>query len=158
MVHPDGELIAYLRGGLDPAARARVDQHLVACPHCREALDGSRAVFEALQTSIPSPPPVAWPRYRAELRRRLHRRQDRSWTWWRRPLPLALATGLASVLLYLAMQGSPGGRDEGFAFEEAAFGQRLDLLEQYSVVERLDLLENLDVIRQLDTLRDSREG
>jgi anti-sigma factor RsiW len=155
-MHPETELIAYLRDELTAEARARVDAHLAACAECRAELDGFSGALHALRAGSPAPPDVAWPRYRAELRARLNARRRRG-SWWGRPLPLALATALTAILVVLALEG-PDRRDETLAFEDPALGHRLELLREYPVVERLDLLEDLDVIRQLDGLAGTREG
>lgn len=50
--HPvsDGDLSAFVDGGLGASARDRVDAHLASCAACREALAGLRAVRQALVT------------------------------------------------------------------------------------------------------------
>lgn len=162
MRHPDGELIGFLRGELAPAARASVEQHLEACPECRASLADFRDVLEGIAETLPEPPPVNWPRYRAELRAKLAARSERPtwWTWLRWPLPLALSASLAGVLVLLAVQGvvrQPDRQDIATA-EEVLIGRRLELLRDYRVVERLDLLEDLDILRNLDALTSTREG
>jgi hypothetical protein len=118
-----------------------------------------RDIVQELRRTAPEPPPVAWGRWRAELRARLESRATRG-VWWRRPLPVALSAGLAAALLVVAVL--TGVRQSGVgdltAIEEILLGRRLDLLRQYQVVERLDLLEDLDVIQQLDRLSGTREG
>lgn len=162
--HPQTELIPYLRGELPPPDRERVAAHLEACAECRQAVGAFRGLLEDLERAVPPPPAVDWRRYRAELRaklaQRLWRPGVRRW-WWVRPLPLALATGLAGVLLLLVVQS--GFRQAKFngdltPYEEAVIGSRFDLLQHYAVLERLDLLEDLDVIQQLDRLSPAREG
>src|SRR5207247_751718 len=54
--------------------------------------------------------------------------------------------------------GQSGTGADLAAVEEAAIGDRLELLEQYRVVEQLDLLEEFDVIRDLDRLTVERTG
>lgn len=118
-----------------------------------------RNIVQELRQTAPEPPPVAWGRWRAELRAKLEVRAART-AWWRRPLPLTLSAGLAAALLVVTVW--TGVRQSGVAdltaIEEVLLGRRLDLLRQYQVVERLDLLEDLDVIQQLDRLPGTREG
>src|SRR5262245_30196922 len=164
--HPETELIAYLKDELPRPSREAVARHLDGCAECRATLADFRTLLaELAQHSMPGP--VAWPRYRAELRRRLESETGpRPWAWWRRPFPLAVSAGLAAAVLALVVLGPSAWRDErrprgvdGLnGFEEAVLGTRLDMLRQYPVVERLDLLEDLDVIRQLDGLEARREG
>jgi anti-sigma factor RsiW len=162
-LHPETELIAYLRNELPPASRETVARHLEGCDSCRE----TSAAFQALLDGLAhggAVPAVHWPRYRAELRARLEARTgQRRWVWWRHPLPVAVSAGLATALVVVALLAPSVWREERRAeslngFEEVVLGTRLDLLREYPVVEHLDLLENLDVIRQLDGLTGSREG
>ena len=162
--HPETELIAYLKDELAPPARETVARHLEGCAGCRATVADFRALLDGVAAT--AAPPVAWARYRAELRQRLEAQAGRSfWSWWRRPFPIAVSAGLAAAVLALVVLGPSVWRDErrgrvdGLSgFEEAVLGTRLDLLRQYPVVEKLDMLEDLDVIRQLDGLEARREG
>ena len=164
--HPETELIAYLKDELPRPARATVERHLEGCAECRAALADFRTLLAGIAQHSAGQP-VAWQRYRAELRLRLEaRREHRRWAWLRRPFPMAVSAGLAAAVLALVILAPSAWRDERRArtvdglsgFEEAVLGTRLDMLRQYPIVERLDLLEDLDVIRQLDGLEARREG
>jgi hypothetical protein len=151
-MHPEAELIPFLRGELAGPDQDRVAAHVAACPECRQATEESRAVLAAL-AARQAPPPIDWGRYRADLRARLARRGHRP--WWARPVPtLAGAAALAAAVLVgvLGLERLTDERRpvEVVALEETALGARLPLLREYPVVERLDLLEDLEVIRQLD--------
>lgn len=164
--HPETELIAYLKDELTGPSREAVARHLDGCADCRDTLADFRRLLAGVAAT--AAPPVQWARYRAELRlRREARAERRGWSWWRRPLPVAVSAGLAAAaVVTLVILGPSAWRGERVArnveglngFEEVVLGTRLDLLRQYSVVERLDLLEDLDVIRQLDGLTEHREG
>ena len=172
--HPEGELVAYLRGELGASDRERVGAHLGSCGECRDRVAAFDGVVMELERSLPEPPEIHWGRYRAELRARLDgatsespglgahsAAPDRAFAWlWGRPLPLALSAVLAGTLLVLAITGLPRQRaaEAPLAFEESVIGDQLELLRTYPIVERLDLLENLDVIKQLDRLAPSRES
>ena len=162
MQHPEPELIAFARGELVGRAYDRVAQHLDACPACRAARDDIRRTLGALRGSAPEPPVIHWARYRAEVHRKLEDRLARAGAhrWWRWPVPLALSAGLASALLFLAVQGSLWSEDRGevMAREEVAIARKLDLLRNYRVVERLDLLEDFDILKSLDGSAGHREG
>ena len=159
--HPETDLVPYLRGELPPAERERVARHLDECPDCRQDTDQLRELLGELSRSIAEPPAVNWARYRAELRAKLEARRGRR-AWWWQPVPMAMATSLAGVLLFIAVWGV--GRQvptagDPVTFEEAAIGDNLGLLEQYQVVERLDLLEeDLDFMSDLDGLAAGRQG
>ena len=162
--HPETELIAYLKDELPADARETVARHLESCASCRETSTAFRTLLTDLARGVPTVPPMHWGRYRAELRSRMEARAERRWTWWRRPLPVALSAGLATALAVFALLAPSAWREERRVaenlngFEEVVLGTRLDLLREYPVVEHLDLLENLDVIRQLDRLTTPREG
>ena len=163
--HPETELIAYLKDELPTPSRETMARHLEGCAECRATLADFRTLLAGV-AAAPAPP-LAWPRYRAELRVRLESETGRHrWSWWRRPFPLAVSAGLVAAVLALVIVAPSVWRDERHArsveglngFEEVVLGTRLDLLRQYPIVERLDLLEDLDVIRQLDGLEARREG
>jgi len=120
-----------------------------------------RDLLARVAAAAPPPPEPRWGDYRAHLRARLEARRSvraRLRGWWARPAPIALAMGLATVLLLFTLQPVERRPDPTLAaLDEAVIGARLGLLEHYRVVERLDLLEELDVIRQLDGVP-SREG
>jgi anti-sigma factor RsiW len=160
--HPETELIAYLKDELEHASRETVAGHLDGCAACRSTLAAFRQLLDGVAAT--AAPPVQWARYRAELRLRLEAQAgSRRFTWWRRPLPMAVSAGLAAAVIALIILAPSAWREERRArtaeslngFEEVVLGTRLDLLRQYPVVERLDLLEDLDVIRQLDGLAES---
>jgi anti-sigma factor RsiW len=146
--HPDTALTGYVTGALAPAERAQVDAHLGGCVDCRRAVEESRAVLDALATSVAEPPALDWGRYRADLRARVERAPRRA--WWARPLPAIIAAGVATAAVVLAVHGLDRRPAELATVEETVLGARLPLLQQYRVVERLDMLEDLDAIRQLD--------
>jgi anti-sigma factor RsiW len=163
--HPETELIAYLKDELAAPERETVARHLDGCAECGQTLAAFRRLLDGV-AAVPAPA-VPWPRYRAELRQRLEARTERGrWSWWRRPLPVAVSAGLAAAVLAVVVVAPSMWREERRArtvdglsgFEEVVLGTRLDLLQQYPIVERLDLLEDLDVIRQLDGLTERREG
>jgi len=157
-MHPETELIPFLRGELAPADRERVAAHLAACVACRQATEESRAVLEALAARQPAAPPVDWGRYQADIRARTSAPSRR---WWARPVPTLATAALLTVGVLVGVRGlerlSEDRRPtDAVALEETALGAQLPLLREYRVVERLDMLEDLEVIRQLDRLRGER--
>ncbi len=153
-MHPEIELIPFLRGELAPADRARVAAHVAACEECRRATEESRAVLAALAARQPAAPPVDWGDYQAELRGRVEARPRRR--WYARPVPTVAAAFVIAATVLLGVRGvqqlteRPGA--DIVALEETALGTQLPLLREYPVVERLDMLEDLEVIRHLDRL------
>jgi anti-sigma factor RsiW len=65
-------LVELAGGGLDPAGRAVVEEHLTTCPECAEELASLERTFGALRSDgYEPPPPFYWTRFDAALRRRL---------------------------------------------------------------------------------------
>lgn len=158
-MHPETELIPFLRGELTAADHDRVAAHVEACPECRRATEESRAVLAALAARQTAPPPVDWGRYQAELRARAGARARRR--WWARPVPTLATAAMVTVVVLVGVRGLQRMTNERrppdvVAMEETALGAQLPLLREYRVVERLDMLEDLDVIRQLDRLGGAR--
>ena len=154
-MHPETELIPFLRGELPPADHDRVAVHVASCPECRGAIEESRLVLDALAARRAPAPPVDWGRYQAELRARVDARPRRR--WWARPVPTLAAASMLAAGVLLGVHGLQRAGDdrrpaETIAMDETALGAQLPLLREYRVVERLDMLEDLDVIRQLDRL------
>jgi anti-sigma factor RsiW len=54
------ELGVYVLGAIGPAGRARVDQHLAACPRCREELAGLAGLPGLLRRVPPDVAMQAW--------------------------------------------------------------------------------------------------
>ena len=159
--HPEADLMAYVAGELAPAARAAVQAHLAGCAGCRRESEALTETVTALRRSLPTPPPVAWGNFQAEVRARLASGRPRRSRWRFAPVPLALSGALAAGLLLMASGlAERSGRSPAdlATVEEMAIGGRLDLLTQYPVVERLDLYEDLEVIRRLDELAPTRGG
>ena len=97
-----GHLLDYASGKLKAEARARMEQHVDACPGCREFARGQRAVWEALDAFEPAPVSL-------DFDRRLYARIERRVSWWTRltePLsPLlrhALPVGAAAGVIVVA--------------------------------------------------------
>ncbi len=155
-MHPETELIPFLRGELAPAEHERVAAHVAACAECRGAIEESRVVLDALAARhAPAPPDVDWGRYQAEVRGRVEARPRRR--WWARPVPTLAVAAMLTLGVLVGVRGLQRVTDERrptevVAMDEPALGAQLPLLREYRVVERLDMLEDMDVIRQLDRL------
>jgi anti-sigma factor RsiW len=162
-VHLEEWLIDHVRGELDPADRARVDAHLLACDDCRASRDRFAALMTELAQTAPAPPPIHWGAYRAELRERLERRTSASgWlsAWLARPLPALAAAGLVAVLVMAGLPGgvrTPGAPDP-LALDNTILASQLDMIARLDVVQQLDLLEDFNVIGELDELPEPQKG
>jgi hypothetical protein len=102
------ELVAYHFNALDDDARCGVEAHLCECAGCvRAYVELKRAV----ETSEDAPPVSGTTRER--LRRAVARElglDDRTWSWWERPLALAVAASvvLAAGMTTRALASRPG--------------------------------------------------
>jgi anti-sigma factor RsiW len=151
--HATSELSAYLDGALDPAARARVEAHLEACPGCRTERDRLRAAL-ALLARVPAPPapsPAFEQRFyarlateRAEARERRGLLDRATWRW--------LAPGLAGAAATAAVALYVGGRNRA---DEAFLADHLELFRDYDAVASMDAVstpEDVEVVAHLDEL------
>lgn len=151
--HPETALVPYLGGQLEPDERARVAAHLDTCEACQRMLADTRLVLARL-ADMPAPPEPHWGRYRAELRAKLDARAGGA-RGWRRPMAIALSTGLAAALLLFTLRPAPEPPSPVASLtplEETALGARLDMLKHYEVVQRLDMLDEMETVRNLDVV------
>jgi anti-sigma factor RsiW len=95
-------LLDYTSGKLKAEVRARMGEHLNACPACREFVQGQSMVWEALDSWEPAPVSL-------DFDRRLYERVEQQVSWWTRltsPLnPLfqhAIPIGAAAAVLIMA--------------------------------------------------------
>ena len=170
-IHPETELIPYLRGELSADERARVGAHLEGCAQCRASAEASSAILTSLARVVDEVRDPDWTAYRAELTRKLRARQAGSATLrgrWRSRradlrLPvfgwpsMALGTAAVAVLAIALMFHRGAGMPPVPGVDQLELQQELGsadvgLLANYHVVEHLDLLENYDVIEHLDEL------
>ncbi len=171
-IHPETELIPYLRGELNADERARVGAHLEGCAQCRDSAEASSSILSNLAQVVEGVRDPDWTKYRGELKRKLRARQASSATMRGRlrrmredlRLPVlggwpSMAIGAAAVaVLAIAIvmhrgSGSPAapGLDQ-LELQQDLSSTDIGLLANYHVVENLDLLENYDVIEHLDEL------
>jgi anti-sigma factor RsiW len=150
--HPEALLIPHLRGELEGAARARMEEHLRGCAQCRAQRDQLSAGLDAIRQQVAELLAPDWTAYRTELRRKLAAREEnRARSWWR-PATLVWASiaaaGVTAVLVLSAVSLHRGPNVEQLELGDADVG----LLRNYSMVEKIELLENYEVIEHLDEL------
>jgi len=171
-IHPETELIPYLRGELSADDRARVGAHLEGCAQCRQSAEASSSILSNLARVVEGVRDPDWAEYRAGLKRKLRASQASSVTMRGRlqrmredlRLPVfggwpSMAMGAAAVaVLAIAIvmhRGSgtvPAPGVEQLELQQDLSSADVGLLANYHVVEHLDLLENYDVIEHLDEL------
>jgi len=171
VIHPEPELIPYLRGELNADERAQVRAHLEGCAQCRELAEASSAILSNLARAVDQVREPDWVEYRGELMRKLRAGQARNasirgrWRWRRADVRLpvfgwpSMAVGAAAIaVLAIALvmhRGAEGLRTPGvdqLELQQELSSADVGLLANYRVVEHLDLLENYDVIERLDEL------
>ena len=170
-IHPETELIPYLREELSADERARVRAHLEGCAQCRESALASSTILSNLARAVDEVREPNWTDYRAELKRKLRASQARRatirgrWRWRREDVRLpafgwpSMAMGAAAVVvLAIALVMHSGERGlhapgvDQLELQQELGSADVGLLVNYRVVEHLDLLENYDVIEHLDEL------
>jgi len=102
------ELVAYHFDALSDDARRGVEAHLCECLHCVRAYVELKRAVETGE-SAPRPSAAA----RARLRRAVARELgvgDRKWSWWERPLAVAVAAAvvLAAGATTRILTSAPG--------------------------------------------------
>jgi anti-sigma factor RsiW len=166
-IHPETELIPYLRGELSADERARVGAHLEGCAQCRESAEASSAILANLAQVVEGVRDPDWATYRAGLTRKLRARQASSvrgrWRWRREDLRLpafgwpsmaigAAAVAVLAIVIHRGSGGLPAPGVDQLELQQERSSTDVGLLANYHVVENLDLLENYDVIEHLDEL------
>jgi len=170
-IHPETELVPYLRGELSADDRARVGAHLEGCAQCRESAEASSAILSDLARAVDEVREPDWAEYRAELKRKMRAGQAPSavirgrWRWRRADVRLpvfgwpSMAISVAAVAVLaiaLVMHRGAGGLQtpgvDQLELQQELSSTDVGLLANYHVVEHLDLLENYDVIEHLDEL------
>jgi anti-sigma factor RsiW len=170
-IHPETELIPYLRGELSADDRARVGAHLEGCAQCREAAETSSAILSNLARVVEGVRDPDWAEYRGELKRKLRASQASSasmrgrWRWRREDLRLptfgwpsitmgaaAVAVLAIAIVMHRGSGSLPGPGVDQLELQQELSSADVGLLANYHVVENLDLLENYDVIEHLDEL------
>ena len=110
-IHPETELIPYLREELSADERARVRAHLEGCAQCRESALASSTILSNLARAVDEVREPNWTDYRAELKRKLRASQARKRDHSR---PLAMAKrGRSIACFWLAIDGDGRGRGRG---------------------------------------------
>jgi anti-sigma factor RsiW len=170
-IHPETELIPYLRGELSADERARIGAHLEGCAQCRQSAEASSAVLSNLARVVEGVRDPDWAEYRAGLKRKLRASQASSasmrgrWRWRREDLRLpafgwpSMAMGAAAVavlaiaiVMHRGAGSLPAPGVDQLELQQELISADVGLLANYQVVENLDLLENYDVIEHLDEL------
>jgi len=87
-------LVGYHFDALDDSTRRRVERHLVGCADCVRAFVELKRSIETREGSARPGPAV-----RGRLRRAVQRELEPGprWSWWERPLAVALAATLVLV-------------------------------------------------------------
>jgi anti-sigma factor RsiW len=105
---PFEDLTAYALDSLEPAERADVERHAVACPTCARRVEEYRAVVGALPFGLEpvTPPPAAWDAIQEGARRQPPRRKRATLarSIQRLTVPVLAAAGLALLTWNVLLQ------------------------------------------------------
>jgi hypothetical protein len=141
-------LLLYGSRNLDAERTAMLEEHMRACPSCREFAGGQRAVWEALDTWEAAPVSM-------DFDRRLYQRIQQEVSWWdllmrpfrpllfRQGLPIAATAGL--VLVAALMFQHPTNVSRSAAPESA----QVEAMPPEQVEHALDEME---MIREFNRL------
>lgn len=162
-LHPETEIVPYLRGELSTDERDRVGTHLQGCAQCRASAEASSAILSNLARVVEDVREPDWTTYRAELNRKLRDAQMSRGSWFahlewpvlRWPSMAIAATAVAILAIAIATHRGPFSPPPGvdqLELQQELSSTDVGLLANYHVVENLDLLENYDVIEHLDEL------
>ncbi len=161
-IHPETEIVPYLRGELTADERARVGAHLEGCALCRATADASSAILSNLAGVVDDVRDPDWAVYRGELRRKLRDAQEsRGRVSARWPIfgwpsmamgAVAVAVLAFAIVMHRGAAGVPAPEVDQLELQQELSSTDVGLLANYHVVEHLDLLENYDVIEHLDEL------
>jgi predicted anti-sigma-YlaC factor YlaD len=97
-------IIVELDEGLEPSARALLDEHLQACPACRQAMDETMRLVKLVASDVPEEPgPEFWTYYETSLKARLRDTKSTPWWhWWWKPFAVAAVAVLAFVVVHVS--------------------------------------------------------
>lgn len=130
-------LIGYLEGTLSPEERAALDQHASACSECRGLL-----AVQAMLDEAPEDIPEVSADFDARLYARIQQdQQNQQKQWWRRFLwrpavPLAAATAILALTLFVRMPAPQQLADE----PKQASVDRVEIEQLEEALEDLELL------------------
>ena len=142
-----GILLDYVAGKLKADVRIQMEEHIEACPSCREFAGGQQNVWQALEDWDPAEVSL-------DFDRRLYARIERDVPWWERfmrplsPLfrhavPIAAAAGV------IVMAGLLMNRPADIAPVPAQKTARVEVLQQ----EQLEsALADMEMLRQFNQL------
>src|SRR5262245_3362818 len=86
---------AYVAGGLEAEDRGRIEEHVVSCPACMQALEEARELDQAMDDLFRP----AWPKPGLEDRAIRSLRQTRKRGPWKFPWVARIGLGAAAVVL-----------------------------------------------------------
>ena len=161
-IHPETEIVPFLRGELSADERERVGAHLEGCAQCRATADASSAMLSNLASVVDDVRDPDWRTYRAELRRKLRDAQESRgrvsarWPVFGWPSmamgAVAVAVLAIAIVMHRGAASVPAPEVDQLELQQELSSTDVGLLANYHVVEHLDLLENYDVIEHLDEL------
>jgi anti-sigma factor RsiW len=137
----NGWLLDYAAGKLNAVTRAQIEEHMEACPACRNFARAQQAVWQALEAWEPAPVLM-------DFDRRLYQRIEQQASWWarltrplnplfRHAVPIAAAAGV--VFMAGLLMNRPVAKPAAPAQESA----QVETLAPDQVEHALDDMEML---------------
>jgi anti-sigma factor RsiW len=141
-------LLAYCAGSLEATRSAMIEEHMRACPACREFAEGQQAVWKALDGWEAAP-------VSEDFNRRLYARIEKEVSWWdlilrpfrpltmRHGLPIAAAAGvviMAGFLLDRPAAMNPAAPQTSAHVESVASEQADQTLSEMEMMRELNRL------------------
>jgi anti-sigma factor RsiW len=143
------ELIAYLDGRVNAAAREKMEGHLAGCAACRTRAEEMRKVSMLLGEVPAIEPSFA---FDARVRQRVAAEPQRSWFWRLMPAPrpafaVALLIALTVLVAKLPSNHAPVTPIVATSAQEQE--------EDFNAIKNLGVLENYDVLTKFDELAEA---
>ncbi|MFY9691006.1 MAG: zf-HC2 domain-containing protein [Candidatus Acidiferrales bacterium] len=143
------ELIGYLDGRVNAAARQKMEGHLAGCAACRTRAEEMRKVSMLLGEVPAIEPSFA---FDARVRQRVAAEPPRSWFWRLMPAPrpafaVALLIALTVLVAKLPSNHAP--------VTPTVLTSAQEQEEDFNAIKNLGVLENYDVLTKFDALAEA---
>lgn len=159
---PEQTIIEAVHGLLDGRTRIELDQHIAACPACRDRLDRLQRTVDLVRRAHPAPrldPAKARAMRRAaadQVGRRSGRGLPGLGAWFSKPTYVAAAA--ACLIAVVGWWGADQLREPGpmIMTAQSSLTMPVDKVD-VDLLENLEILEEMDVIKKVVQVVDHRE-
>lgn len=159
---PEQTLIEAAHGLLSGRSRAELDEHIAACPDCRDRLDRLQRTVDLVRRARPAPrlDPARARAMRRAVADQVGRRSGRGLSglgaWLSKPTYVAAAA--ACLIAVVAWWGVDRLQDPGpmIMTAQSSLTAPVDKVD-VELLENLEILEEMDVIKKVVQVVDHRE-